>query len=283
MALIPPHYLDCVVAIGADERSHQEAGTDNITWIGTGFLVGRFFKQEGDSTRYHVFLVTNKHVFSDRQSIILQFNPSNEQAVKTYHVKLTDGEKVLWTGHPTADAAVALMDPHILKKDERRYNVFRSDQDFVNIDKMASLGISEGDFVYILGYPLGLVDQERHYVIVRSGVIARIRDVLERRKSDFIIDASVFPGSSGGPVITKPEIVRIEGTECVSRSYLIGIVHSYISYVDSAISAQTQRVRVTFEENSGLARVTPSEHILEAVEAHFNRMEVDADGRLRLK
>ena len=56
MALIPPHYLDCVVAIGTEQNGDQQ-------WMGTGFLFGyRDVSFKPDV--YNIYLVTNKHVFN---------------------------------------------------------------------------------------------------------------------------------------------------------------------------------------------------------------------------
>ena len=110
--------------------------------------------------------------------------------------------------------------------------------------------MSEGDFIYVLGFPMGIMAPDRQYVISRTGIIARLRDALERPNNDFMIDSMIFPGNSGGPVINKPEIISIEGTNSVSSPYLIGIVASYLTYyTDTTVSKQTGQSRLVFEEN----------------------------------
>ncbi|MGO9179652.1 MAG: hypothetical protein ACLQBX_18900 [Candidatus Limnocylindrales bacterium] len=104
-------------------------------------------------------------------------------------------------------------------------------------------------------------------MIVRQGAIARIRDWLGGAATEFLIDASIFPGNSGGPVLNRPEAVSITGTKSVGASYLIGVVSSFLSYTDLAISAQTGRPRVSFEENTALASVVPADYIREAIGA----------------
>jgi S1-C subfamily serine protease len=130
---------------------------------------------------------------------------------------------------------------------------------------MKNLEVTEGDFIYVLGFPMGIVAKDRQYVILRQGVIARIRDLFENRNTDFVVDAVVFPGNSGGPVILKPEVISITGTKSNPKAGLIGIIKSYIPYQDVAISQQTNRPRVVFEENSGLSLVEPVDHILETI------------------
>ena len=141
-------------------------------------------------------------------------------------------------------------------------------------DVEASLGIlqhvdpvSEGDGVYVLGYPMGLVDERLQYPVVRAGCIARIRDLLDGASEEFLVDAPVFPGNSGGPVILKPEIASVTGTKAAGRAMLIGVVKAYIPYEDIAISLQTKSPRVVFQENSGLSPVIPCDRILETIAA----------------
>ena len=69
---------------------------------------------------------------------------------------------------------------------------------------------------------------ERNYVLVRSGVIARVDDLLESVSSTFLIDANVFPGNSGGPVLLEPTVFKLPGTKASATAYLIGVVKGYL-------------------------------------------------------
>jgi len=114
---------------------------------------------------------------------------------------------------------------------------------------------------------MGFAGAQRNYVIVRQGAIARIGEMLDNASKSFMIDAFVFPGNSGGPVILKPELASITGTKNQNAAHLIGLVLSYKPYNDTAFSAQTRQARVIFQENSGLAEVLPTNYIQEAIEA----------------
>ena len=98
--------------------------------------------------------------------------------------------------------------------------------------------------------------------------------MLDHASRTFLIDAFVFPGNSGGPVVLRPEISAIQGTKNQSTAYLIGIVLSYMPYIDAAFSLQTHRTRVTFEENSGLAEILPTDYIDAAIKAYREKKEV---------
>ncbi len=83
----------------------------------------------------------------------------------------------------------------------------------------------------------------------------------------------IFPGNSGGPVVTRFEVASITGTKAVGTSYLLGVVYQFIPYMDVAISKQTNRARITFEENSGLASVIPVDYIEETIQMHIKALE----------
>ena len=261
--------MDCVVAIGIQQGSRTSIKKN---WIGTGFLFGKFVKAHAsDPTKkdYNVYLVTNKHVIGRHRSIILRFNPQTDQPAKDYPINLYDKEGVqLWTGHPNPEVDVAVLRINLqpIHAEGMKYGLFKSDTDAIVSTDMQANGISEGDFIYALGFPMGLVSKDRQHVMVRSGIIARIRDLYEKRSSDFTVDAFVFPGNSGGPVITKPEVISIQGTNPHRKSSLVGIIKSYIPYRDVAVSKQTNRPRVIFEENTGLSLVEPVDRIIETIE-----------------
>lgn len=271
MALIPPFFLDTVVAIGTLNNQNE------TVWIGTGFLYGYLVTPPQDPKQYRVYLITNKHVIQTQNIIILRFNPQTDQAATDFREGLNDQDgNPTWTSHPdpNVDVAVLNINTEVLDQQGLIYNFFTSDEHCMNIQNMQENGITEGDFLFTLGFPMGLVSKDRKNVILRQGVIARIRDLFEKRNKDFIIDASVFPGNSGGPVILKPEMVSIEGTVAYTKASLIGLVKSYISFQDVAISQQTGKPRIIFEENSGLSMVEPVDHITETIAEDFRKKNI---------
>jgi S1-C subfamily serine protease len=261
MAFIPPHYFDTVVAIGIKNNGGK------YVWIATGFLVGRLYEKK--SGYYGIFVVTNKHVLDDTETIYLRFNPESPDQSKIFPINLVDESgNCIWTGHQDSEIDVAAIhiDPTKLNEFGIKYSYFRSDKEILTKKQMIKGGMTEGDSIYVLGFPLGIVGISRNYVISRSGIIARIKEYFENHSTYFLIDSSVFPGNSGGPVINKPEIHGIEKTGIVQNSFLIGMVQQYIPYYDKAISEQTNNVRVFFVENSGLAAIIPTNYILETLD-----------------
>lgn len=73
MALLPPFFLDCVVAIGID------AADGSKQWVASGFLYGTFQRVlTPEQNDYRVFLATNRHVLKGLEGngvAYLRFNP----------------------------------------------------------------------------------------------------------------------------------------------------------------------------------------------------------------
>lgn len=261
MALIPPFFLDCVVAIGV--RSPDPSNP--IFWVGTGFVVGDPITE---SDRYYTYLVTNKHVLINKTKIVLRFNSTDRKSSKDFDIDLFENGMPIWAGHPSSDVDVAVfrIDKNALNEDDADCHFFALDKHSLTTTDMRQEGVSEGDGIFILGFPMGIVDGVTMHAIARNGIVARIRDTLNGSQKCFLVDANVFPGNSGGPVVNRPELTSIQDTKSIQKSSLIGIVKSYVPYKDVAISQQTGNTRVIFEENSGLALVETVDSIKEAIQ-----------------
>jgi len=275
-AILPPVFLNRVVAIGRKEMS---PGPMQGQWVpeASGFLYGDFVAKVNEKeNNYTLYLVTNRHVIEDHIAatpgpLVVKFNMKSGQAARTYDIDLVQQGKPVWRSHPNQaiDIAVIRLNAQFLVQEGASFDHFRSDSDSLTRDKAKELGLSEGDGVFVLGFPMGLVGREQDYVIARQGIIARIQDTLRSPTNvTFLIDSFVFPGSSGGPVVLKPEVFSIQGTTAIQQSCLLGVVKGYIPYTDVAFSLQTKRPRVTFEENSGLAEVIPAYYVAEAIKEY---------------
>ncbi len=265
MALIHPNVFDAVVAIGITDQQGKKK------WVGTGFLYGSFIQANDDGKKqYRIFVVTKKHVFRNLDRILIRFNPQNNEKAIDFPISLLkEDKKPKWKGHatPAVDIAVLEINMKVIHDHGARFSFIRSDEHVLTLDEMKETGISEGDGVFALGYPMGILDDDKQYVILRAGAIARIRDSYDMNKADYLCDIFVFPGNSGGPVFIKPSANAITGTKLNNKSAAIGVVRSYIPYRDMAISQQTKRPRITFEENSGLASIIPMDYVNEVIEA----------------
>lgn len=260
MAIIPIHYKNAVVSIGIKDPSNG-----NIQWIGTGFFVIR--KIDGDNAM--PFLISNKHVFTGSESIVIRMKEKDKDNWKEAIAYLFDKDKKpLFAQHPNGniDIAVLQLSPDYIIKNNLEFPAFDIDENALTSSKLRENGVDDGSTVYMLGFPLGLVPKLSTHPICRLGCIARISEDQIAEHNNILIDIQNFPGNSGSPIINRPEITAIEGTKYLNRSVLVGIVHSYIPYRDRLISSQTNEVVEVRMENSGLANAHPVEFIREVID-----------------
>lgn len=241
--------------------------------MATGFLYGHVVERRPNKTTvYRTYLVTNRHVVNAAPRASLRFNPKGNAPAREYAADFVDAAgKPLWfaPSDPKVDVVVLPIDYSRLEADGISVALVDAQNNAANRSKMASLGVAEGDFVYILGFPFGDVGGERSYVVARSGSLARVSDTIQGFRRDFLVDVMTVPGNSGGPIFSKPELVSIEGTKAQAASLLLGVTSASINVVDEAVSKQTQRTRITFEDNSGLSIAYPVDFIDEAISYHL--------------
>jgi hypothetical protein len=127
-------------------------------------------------------------------------------------------------------------------------------------ERLKAENITVGDEVFLLGYPNAIFDARNVSPILRTGVIATVptegyafNDFLKKqfglpdRIDGFLVDANVFPGSSGSVVILKQQSTTVgpQGQTVVSAAkkipYIMGIVSGSIPITDAALGS-TQRM-----------------------------------------
>ncbi len=255
MRRIPSFFSDSVAAIGTDRSGERQ-------WIATGFLYGMpIAGTQPETEQYEIFLVTNRHVFeNDIQAAFLRFNPLASEPARDYPLRLRDDHGTpLWTAHPRkeVDVAVIRIRYELLERQAMKVAFIKSDQHAATTHDLRKNDVSEGDSVFVLGFPMGLTAFVRNVAIVRAGCIARIQDLLDSFSETFLVDAAIFPGNSGGPVLLQGEQPH--------PPRLVGLVSTYIPYSDVAVSQQSGAVRVVFMENSELAAAHPVDHVNETI------------------
>lgn len=212
---------------------------------GTGVLIN--YKQ-------HFFIATCKHIVlkPDGSSFVgLQatLNKSDGTVSRKNIDAIQKQFNVTWAFHENPVVDLALTTIAIEQKTE--------DIKFVGEDLLEDFtNIPLGDDVFFLGYPLGLGVQNvpKLSPLVRTGIVA-----LKNSDSTFLLDANIYPGSSGSPVFYKPTLAQQVGTTMnigqARPTKFLGIVSNNINVVEEAISRKTGQVRATFMENAGLGTV----------------------------
>jgi S1-C subfamily serine protease len=269
VALLPSQYLSALISIGILRKNEKDE--EHFHSTATGFLVGKKVSMKGRNG-YQLFVVTNRHVFYNKQKdehtkeIFFRFN-TLEGKSHFFKIKLLNEKKEpIWSQHSDVrvDLAVLPISAKAIEDAKIEFYFFKEDdlffaKDFNNSD------ISTGDDLFVLGFPMSISGNTKNFVIVRKGIIARVdEEILEQ--GYYYIDAAAFPGNSGGPVIKKPELISLGGTNANSSAGLMGVISSGETYSDIAISQQTGESKIIFTEQTGLVRVVPTERIFEIVD-----------------
>lgn len=269
MAIIPAFFMDAVVALGIDVPGGKKH------WLGTGFLLGR--KEKDNPERSTVYIITNKHVVKNQKLLYVRFNNSESVGVKDLPMPLESNGEPLYTAHPLKKADIIAIQilPQVIIDNKLRLSFMDMDDHAITLSQMKETGVEEGSLVYALGFPMNLVNDFVKAPICRLGCISRVADafVSPQDAEMFLVDAQTFPGNSGGPIISRPEHVSIQGTPSNTKANLIGILSAYIPYRDTLVSQQTHQPIMVREENSGLTVVHPVDRIKEVIELEWNRVE----------
>ncbi|MDD5639119.1 MAG: serine protease [Candidatus Pacebacteria bacterium] len=257
MALLNPLYLKSLVAIGTIDKKGK------FICNASGFLIGFIAKHSKypKKRRYWVFLATNRHVFKDKEDIYLRLN-KKDKGIEIFREALffPGSKEQKWLAHrnKTVDLALLNISPKILEEQQIDYR-FINEEVFAYYKDFKKIGIEVGDEVYVLGFPLGIAGESQNFPSVRGGIISRLDKEVVKRDKSFWIDSSIFPGSSGSPVVLKPAIHSLGGTPAVSQAYVLGMASKYIPYEENLYTHQTTPYSVVSleRENSGLSLVIP--------------------------
>jgi len=253
---------------------------------GTGFLV---FK-EVENDKGHVFLITNKHVIppeGTKKSISVRVNiktDSHQPKVKLVEIPVVGVDKIFLPYvkvHSNKDTDVAAINITDFVNQQNIRGTWLPQTIFGTKDKLIAENITIGDEIFLLGYPQAIFDPRNVFPILRQGTIATVpqegyafNDEIRKKYSlpakidGFLIDANVFPGSSGSLVILKQQSTTIgpQGQTVVSGAkkvpYLLGIVSMSIPIID---------VNLRSVQRMGLGVVYSVETIQEVIEAFYKK------------
>jgi hypothetical protein len=263
-----PFFEQFKPSVGLVEKIERGGrGTDSVfVQLGTAFLVGN--RTDG------VFVISNRHVFDNRETVILRVHQADNRPSVLFLVHLrTSSGTPLWIGHPDSrvdiaavklslDSAITLNDvePRITTI---QFSLFADSSDVV-----------EGDDVFFIGFPLGLRTTDNSYPLLRAGTVALLptEDFLVTASQDtigkdiYLLDAMSIGGSSGSPVFMKPGLnrpVREPGLwGNVTKSKLIGILSGHVVDLQPVSTPSGKGVA---SGNAALAIVHPASQILETI------------------
>lgn len=207
--------------INATVQLEQPLG-DGTRTVGTGFLVNA----PTPDGKPRVVLVTAGHVF-DRMPIatarigyrVQQQDGGWRYDPRPLTIRDNDG-KPDWTKHPDRDIAViAIEAPPEFARAAIPLAWLAQDDTFTRY------GLGPGDEMMALGFPRGLSANQAGFPILRSGRVASYPLAPSASFPTFLLDFSVFPGNSGGPVFMAEGARRRPGaSETQEVQFIAGLL-----------------------------------------------------------
>ena len=196
---------------------------------GTGFLF-----QIGFQDKNYPMLVTNKHVVEGAVSTTFLLL-SSCNGVPDYQDRIScvsENPNKDWFGHPDpeVDIAVAAFDPILnMSMDHKRTPFYRTilDSFIPTSEQLEDLDVLEP--ILFIGYPNNIYDEVHLLPILRRGITATPLSIDYNGKPAFLIDASVFPGSSGSPVFICDSGAYLTRDGVImggNRTFFLGILSS---------------------------------------------------------
>lgn len=206
--------------IKATVQLEQPLGDGSRT-VGTGFLIS----DPTPDGKPRTILVTAAHVFEKMPSMSARIGYRVQGADGAWRydpesLKIRDGDHPLWVKHPTRDVAAMVIEaPPEFVKAAIPLNYLAQD------DTFSTFNLGPGDEMMALGFPRGLSANPAGFPILRSGRVASYPLAPATTFPTFLMDFSVFPGNSGGPVFMAEGARRRPGaSESQEVQFVAGLL-----------------------------------------------------------
>lgn len=172
--------------------------------IGTGTAF--YFQFAVDATTQVPLLITNKHVVEGAKTgrlLVHLAGPDRAPSGKHLGFEIADFAKA-WFPHPDPQLDLcALPMANILteatKMGHSPFYIAFETSSTITAQELQDLSALED--IVMVGYPNGIWDSVNNMPVIRRGITATHPKLNYEGRSEFMIDAACFPGSSGSPVI----------------------------------------------------------------------------------
>lgn len=241
------------------------------TWTGTGFIVNYEVANGGIAP----ILVTNKHVLDGAVELtvrLVRADADGQPTSQATQTTLLGFGPSAWLGHPVpeVDIAVLLLGPVIQQmQGEGRAPFFRAFSAGHLLTEQQAQDLDALEEVTFVGYPNGLFDTANFLPIARRGQTATPLQNNYRGAPAFLIDASVFGGSSGSPVLIFDRgsyATRAGGTVIGTRLHLVGVLAAvHIRQASGSVHDLPAKKIAVFNEPIDLGIVFKSSAIQDCV------------------
>lgn len=198
--------------------------------VGTGFFIGFDRQSSGGGI---LVLVTNRHVVQGgKLARIVLTAVDRTSRVQHREIVIADLQsQCVYHPDPSIDLA-CLAVGGIWNALEAEGLTCQHVALGLNTIPSEEASIGDVEEILMVGYPSGLFDQTNNRPVVRRGITATAYSFDYGGEPNFLIDAAVFPGSSGSPVVIANHGAFSQGGTLVmgSRFHLLGVtfaVHQF--------------------------------------------------------
>jgi len=215
----------------------EQPNADGTRTVGTGFLLDA---PAPDGTPRTV-LVTAAHVYDKMPMAEVRIGWRYADATGAWKydpqpLKVREGSRPLWTRHPDRDVAVmAIKAPPEFARAAIPVSWLAETTTF------EERRLTPGDEMIAMGFPRGLSSNRAGFPILRFGRVSSYPLWPVAEFPTFLLDFTVFPGNSGGPVIVDrregPYVAGVltQEVELNKERLEIGIV-THASFVREALA-----------------------------------------------
>ena len=191
---------------------------------GTGFM---FSFLENDTTSIPL-LITNYHVLENAVAGFVEFHIGENGMPTDRSTRIQFNKSIIGSNRlGNLDLVAVPMAATLMDLKNKNINIFfRSvDQKMIPTNEQCE-NFSALENITFIGYPSGLYDEKNKISIIRQGITATPIWNDFRGEKAFLIDAGVFPGSSGSPVFiyNQGAYPTKDGITLGNRLLFVGII-----------------------------------------------------------
>lgn len=247
---------------------------DGSEGSGTAFVVSHAV---GNNT--YLFVVTNRHLVEGVRSGGLVFTQKRhgQPAIgERFQINIHDFAHA-WFLHPDPAVDLAIIALRPLEQAAREQGVelyYHAIDTRLAADANTLRTLDALEQVLFVGYPSGVWDQVNLMPILRRGTTATPMMLDFEGRREFLIDAAVYPGSSGSPVfVYQPDALR--PSQPGNKFLFAGVVAAVFfreeaNHIVPAPVPANNNATVMGSEMIDLGLVIKAESVMDAIHAYVN-------------